>query len=197
MKYQSLSSANAAEFGFDKPLLTVKVAHTERQTGATSETPVATTVLIGGARPISPGTMRPSTSRTRRYSSAPGTFVAAAETAPLELLDRTLLSLDPLRLASVRVTPANAAEAFTLSKNAAGKWTAEGISFSVDAERIGRLTMAATHPPVMNSSAYGDAVKWADFRLDKPDATIAITLSGEKTETHTIALGKTDPLGST
>ena len=126
---------------------------------------------------------------------APGTFVAAAETAPLELLDRTLLSLDPLRLARVRVTPANAAEAFTLSKNAAGKWTAEGISFSVDAERIGRLTMAATHPPVMKLVAYGDAVKWADFGLDKPDATIAITLSGEKTETHTIALGKTDPLG--
>lgn len=195
VKYQSLSSANAAEFGFDKPLLKVKLAHTEKQTGATGETPVATTVVIGGPTPDLAGRYARLDRPNAPVFVAPAAFIAAAGTPPLELLDRTLLSLDPTRLVSVRVAPVNATDSFTLSKNAAGKWAAEGISFAVDAERIGRLTMAATNPPVMKLVTYGDAVNWADYGLDKPELTIAITLSGKKPDMHTIALGKTDPLG--
>ena len=44
-------------------------------------------------------------------------------------------------------------------------------------------------------AAYGDAVKWADYGLDKPEYTVTVTLAGEKPTTHTLQLGKTDPLG--
>ena len=65
----------------------------------------------------------------------------------------------------------------------------------MDAERIGQLTRSAAALPVAAIAAYGDAVKWADFGLEKPETTVTITLTGNKPETHTIALGRADPFG--
>ena len=195
VKYQSLRTTNPAEFGFDKPALTLRIGYTEKQASAPGEIPVTSTVVVGGPTPDGEGRYARLDKPNAPVFVVTRAFVSAAQTPPLELLDRTLLSLDPARVARVRITPANAADAFTLSKDPAGKWTAEGISFAVDAERIGRLTLAAARPPVLKLAAYGDAVKWADFGLAKPELTVSVTSAGEMPETHTIALGKTDPLG--
>ena len=50
----------------------------------------------------------------------PAAFVSAAQTPPLDLLDRSLLLLDPGRIAKVRVAPEKAEDAFTLLKNDQG-----------------------------------------------------------------------------
>ena len=195
VKYQTLSVANPAEFGLDKPLVTVKLTHTEKRPPANRETPVTSTVMIGGVSPDGAGRYARLDTPNAPVFILPGTFVAAAGMPPLDLLDRTLLSLDARRINRVQVAPVNGTEAFTLQKGATGKWAAEGVTFTIDAERIGRLTSAAARPPVTKLAASGDAVKWADFGLDKPEATITVMLAGAQPETHTIAIGKADPLG--
>jgi hypothetical protein len=200
VKYQSLAVTNAAEFGLDKPLLRLKLSFMEKKPttpGASTkdeENPVTKTLVVGGLTPDG----------TNRYAMLdmpnapvfviPAAFVFAAQTPPLDLLDRSLLILDSTRIAKVRVTPGKPEDAFTLVKDEKGKWSAEGISFAVDAERINQLMGTISALPVARLVAYGDAIKWPDFGLDKPAITIAVTLGGDKPVTRTIALGKLEPL---
>ena len=195
VKYQALSAANPAEHGFDKPLLTVRIAYTEAKQSALGEVPAPTAVVIGGPTPDGSGRYARLDTPKAPVFIAPAEFVEAARTSPLDLLDRVLLNLDATRVTRVRVTPDDSREAFTLSREAARKWAAEGISFPVDTERISQLTAAAARPPVTKIAAYGDDVKWADFGLNEPTSTVAVTMSGDQAETHTIQLGKTDSLG--
>ncbi|MBA4063345.1 MAG: hypothetical protein C0501_06455 [Isosphaera sp.] len=190
VRYQAMSSADPAEFGFDKPQAEVKITFTE---GA-AEAAVTKTVTVGGTTPDGQ-------SRYARVAPdaavfvVPAGFVAAAQPAPLDLPDRQLLFVDPARVEAVRVAGAKPEDAFTLTK-AGGKWAAEGATFAVDAERIAGLAAAAARPRVLRLAAYGDAVKWADFGLDKPATTVTVTTGGDKPETHTVALGNTDPTGA-
>jgi hypothetical protein len=124
----------------------------------------------------------------------PATFIFAAQTPPLDLLDRSLLFLDAGRIASVKVTPGKPEDAFTLIKDEKGKWSAEGTAFSVDTERINQLITTISSLPVTRLVAYGDSIKLADYSLDKPTAILVLTLRGEKPVTHTILLGKIDPM---
>ena len=196
VRYQALSVGNPADFGLDKPYLTVKLTFREQKPGEPAESTVTKTVVVGGPTP----------DRLDRYArldtpNAPvfvvgPEFLAAAQTSPLSLPDRALLSLDPATVAKVRVTPAKPENAFTLAKDAAGKWSAEGATYGLDAERIDALTAAAARPPVVRLAAYGDAIKWADFGLDKPANTVVVTTGGEKPATHTLALGNLDPTGA-
>lgn len=195
VKYESLASENPAAHGFDKPFLTLRIAYTEPKKAASGEIPVATAVLIGAPTPDGTGRYARLDSPAAPVFIAPNAFIDAARTPPLDLLDRVLLSIDPARVATVRVAAEKAEDAFTLSRTAAGTWAVEGISFSVDPERIDRLTSTAARPPVARIVAYGDAVKWADYGLDMPAVTVTVALAEEKPETHTIALGKPDPLG--
>ena len=194
VKYQSLTSTSAAEFGFDKPLLNLKIGYTEKKPTATDEVSVTSAVVVGGLTPDGSGRYARLDTPNAPVFVVPITFVSVAQTPPLELLDRSLLLLDPGRIAKVRVAPEKAEDAFTLSRDAIGKWSAERITFAVDAERIGRLTLSAARPPVMKLAAYGDSIKWADYGLERPEVTVSVTLDGEKPETHIIALGKFDPL---
>jgi hypothetical protein len=195
LRYHKLAADNPAEFGFDKPFLTIKLAFPEQKPGETAEMPVTRTLVVG--------VVADGAGRFARLD-APNApvfvvgreFLAAAETQPLNLLDRSLLSLDPALIAKVRVAPAKAEDAFTLSTPAKGKWVAEGSTFAVDAERIGDLTAAAGKLTAARIAAYGDAIKWADYGLEKPATTVAVTLAGEKPKTHTIALGNLDPTGA-
>ncbi|MCE9565343.1 MAG: DUF4340 domain-containing protein [Planctomycetes bacterium] len=196
VKYQALSSANTAEFGFDKPLLSVKVTLLEKKPGAMEETPVTNTVIVGGLTPDGGNRFAKLDAPNAPVFVIPGAFVTAAQIAPLELPDRALLSLDPSKVASVRVAGGKPEDTFALSKDAAGKWTAEGATFGVDPTRISELSVVAARLPITRLAAYGDATKWADYGLEKPDTTITVTTAGEKPETHTIALGNPDPTGS-
>jgi hypothetical protein len=196
VKYYALSAAaNAAEFGFDRPLLKLKLAHLGSKPLAIFEAPVASTLVVGALTPDGAGRFARLDSPSAPVFLVPNTFVTAALTPPLELLDRALLTLDPARIAKLHVASDKPEDTFTLAKDPTGKWAVDGISFSVDPERISRLTTAAAQPPVARLAAYGDAVKWGDFGLDKPAAVVTISLAGEKPQTHTIALSKADPLG--
>jgi hypothetical protein len=195
-RYQSLGATNPAEFGFDKPLLSMKVSYTEMKPGAPEAVPVTHAVQIGGTTPDGAGRYARLDVPNAPVFVVPAGFVAAAQTSPLELPDKTLLALDPGRLASVRVAAGKPEEAFALVKDAAGKWAAEGATFGIDPARIAELSAAAARPRVARLAAYGDAIKWPDFGLDKPDSRVTVTTAGEKPETHTIALGNPDPSGA-
>lgn len=195
LKYQALTAPNPAEFGLDKPLLTLRVAFLETPPGAAAEVPVAKSVAIGAATPDGTGRFARLDTPGAPIFIVPTAFVAAAQTPPLELLDRSLLLLDPARIAKIKVADGKSGEAFSLARAAGGKWTAEGATFAVDEERIAQLTGAAARLPVTRLAGYGDAVVWAEFGLDKPEVLLTLSLDGEKSELHTIALGKSDPLG--
>ncbi len=195
-KYQSLSATKPAEFGFDKPLLTVKIAYTEKQPGSSEETPATKTIIVGGTTPDGSSRYAKLDSPNAPVFVIPAGFVTAAQTAPLELPDKSLLSLDPGKVASVRVASGKPEDTFALTKDATGKWSAEGATFSIDPARLAELTVTATRPRIIRLAAYGDAIKWADYGLEKPDTTITVTTIGDKPETHTIALGNPDPTGS-
>ena len=192
-KYQALTSINPAEYGFDKPLLTVKMTHTE--TPPVGDGLMTRAVVVGAPTPDGAGRYARLESPNAPVFVVPAPFVDAARTPALDLLDRTLLSLDPTRIAKVRIAALTPEDTFTLSKDASGKWSTAGATFAIDGERVSRLTSAAARPPVAKLVAYGDAVKWADFGLEKAAVTVGITLEGDKPETHTIELGKADPLG--
>lgn len=193
-KYHSLAAANPAEFGFGNPLLSVKVGYTEEKSGA--EEPVTRTVIVGGTTPDGSSRYAKLDAPNAPVFVVPAGFVSAAQTAPLSLPDRTLLSLPSGDVAKLRVAVGKPEDAFTLAKDAAGKWAAEGATYGVDAERIADLVAGAARPRFTRLAAYGDAVKWADYGLDKPEATVTVTTGGEKPEAHTIALGNTDPSGA-
>ncbi len=193
-KYHALSATNDAEFGFDKPFLKVELSFMEKKPGAMEESPVTKTLLVGGL----------ATDGFNRYAKldvpnapvfiVPPAFLFVAQTPPLELLDRSLLAVPVSRIAKVAVTGAKPEDAVTLVKDGAA-WKVDGATFSVDAERGGQLAAIVANLPVLRLAAYGDAIKWADFGLEKPETTITVTLTGDKPETHTIAIGKTDPVG--
>jgi hypothetical protein len=195
-RYKSLTSADPAEFGFDKPLLAVKITYTERKPGADVANAVTRSVIVGGSTPDGQNRYARLDAPNSPIFIVSSNFVGTAQTPTLELPDRALLSLDAGRIAGLRVVAGKPDEAFTLSRDQAGKWTAEGTTFAVDPIRIGELTGAATRPKISRLAAYGDAIKWEDYGLAKPDTTITVTLSGEKPETHTITLGNPDPTGS-
>jgi hypothetical protein len=195
VKYQTLTATNPAEFGLDKPLLTLKIGYTEKKPGAAEETPAARTVTVGGLAPDGLNRYARLDEPNAPVFVVPAAWVAAAQTPPLDLLDRSLLFFDAARIAKVRVAPDKSEDAFTLTKDEKGRWSAEGITFAVDAERMARLTATASRLPVLKLAAYGDAVKWADYGLEKPETTVEVTLGGERTEIHKIALGKPDALG--
>ncbi|WP_439620292.1 DUF4340 domain-containing protein [Gemmata sp.] len=195
-RYQSLAATNPAEFGFDKPLVSVKVSYTEKKAGAAEEVPVTHTVQVGGTTPDGAGRYARLDGPNAPVFVVPAGFVAAAQTPPLELPNKLLLALDPGRIASVRVAAGKPEEAVTLTRDAAGKWAAEGATFGIDPGRLAELTGAAARPRVTRLAAYGDAIKWAEFGLETPDTRVTVTTAGEKPETHTIALGNPDPSGA-
>lgn len=202
VKYQAMTVANPAEYGLDKPLLKLKLSYLEKKPVLPGTPPKdeehasSKTLVIGGLTSDGGNRYAMLEQPNAPVFVVPAAFVIAAQTPPLELLDRSLLVLDPNRISKVRITSGKPEDAFSLTKDEKGKWSAEGTTFGMDAERIARLASTLSNLPVIRLSAYGDAIKWADFGLEKPGTTITVILSGEKTETHTIALGNVDPSGA-
>ncbi|MBA4187747.1 MAG: hypothetical protein C0467_06980 [Planctomycetaceae bacterium] len=195
-RYQALTASNPAEFGFDKPLLTVKVAYSEKKPGANEDTTVTNTVIVGGTTPDGTNRYAKLDAPNAPVFVIPAAFVAAAQTVPLELPDKSLLALEPNRIKSIRVVPGKVEDTFTLNKDATGKWTAEGATFAIDLGRLTELSFLAGRPRIVRLAAYGEAIKWADYGLEKPDTTITVTTEGDKPETHTLSLGNPDPTGA-
>ena len=106
-----------------------------------------------------------------------------------------MLFLDSTKIAKVQITGDKAANAITLTKDQKGKWKAEGAAFTVDPVVANEVAETFAPLPVVRLAAYGDAVKWSDYGLAKPEYTVTVAFAGQKPETHTVQLGKTDPLG--
>ncbi len=173
----------------------VKIAYAEKKPPATAEENVTKSVVIGGLAPDGAGRYARLDTPNAPVFVIPATFVTAVQTPPLELLDQSLLSFDPARIAKVRVAPQKAEEAFTLAKDDKGKWAAEGITFAVDAERINRLTNVAARLPV--AKARGVRRRREVGRLRPGEARDAGHRHARRRQdrTHTIAIGNITPTG--
>ncbi len=192
-KYEALSTTDPAKFGFDKPLAKVKFAYTEK-TGDT-ERNVTRTVVIGGVTPGGFDRYAKLDEPNAPVFVIPPGYLFAVQMSPLALLDRNLLFLDTAKVTKVQISGEKPENAVTLAKDDKGMWKAEGAAFTVDTVAAGQLVSLLSPLPVERLAAYGDAVKWADFGLDKPAFTLTVTLGGDKPTTHKIQLGKLDVLG--
>jgi hypothetical protein len=193
LRYETLAAPDPAKYGFDKPYAKVKLSHTEK--GPAGERSVSRTVVIGGVLP----------NGAERYArleepNAPvfvlsPAYLFAVGTPPLTLLDRDLLNLDPSRIAKVQITGEKPEDAVTLLRDQKGTWRAEGAAFTVDAVVASQVAFTFAPLPVEYLVAYGDAVKWADYNLDRPAWTITVTPGGDKPVAHTVRIGKPVPGG--
>ena len=191
--YEALAAPDAAKYGFDKPFAKVKVTYTEKTTDG--ERPVTKTVVIGGVTPGGQDRYARLDDPAAPVFVLPAAYLSAVRTSPLALLDRNLLFLDPAKIAKVQIAGDKPEAAVTLTKDDKGAWKAEGAAFAVDAVVAAQVAFTFAPLPVERLAAYGDAVRWADFGLEKPEHTVTITLAGDKPATHTVQLGKPDPLG--
>jgi hypothetical protein len=193
VKYESLTAADPAKFGLDKPAGKVKLTYSEKAGNA--ERTVTKAVVIGGVVPGGADRYARLDEPNAPVFVLPAAYTFPAQTPPLSLLDRSLLNLDPARVAKVQIAGDKPENAVTLVKDDKGAWKAEGAAFKVDAVVARQVAETFAPLPVERIAAYGDAVKWADFGLEKSASTVTVTLSGEKPKTHTIQLGKADPTG--
>ena len=192
-KYESLSAADPAKFGFDKPLAKVKLSYTEKTGDA--DRSVTKTVVVGGVTPGGFDRYAKLDEPAAPVFVLPAGYLFGVQTSPLALIDRNLLFLDTAKIAKVQISGEKPENAVALAKDDKGVWKADGATFTVDTVAAGQLVSLLAPLPVERLAAYGDAVKWADFGLDKPVFTLTIMLGGDKPSTHKIQIGKADPLG--
>ncbi len=191
-KYDA-ATVDPAKHGLDKPAIKLVVSYKEPKADDPKiETPVTRTLLIGKA------TDAPNT-RYARLADGPNTavftvndaFLKDVDKPALDLLDKTVLNQKPDALVKVQIVGPKADENVTLAKDAMGAWKAEGATFAPDKPTVDQLLGFLARPAVREIVAYGPAVKWGDFGLDKPEYTITGTFTADgKTETHAVKLGK-------
>jgi hypothetical protein len=188
-----------AKYGLDKPTLRVAITYKESKPGAPGVPPVETTLtkalLVG--KVAGPGTrfVTVEGGATQTVFVLPDALVKAADKPAIGWLDKILLAVDYNRLTSVQITGTTPEVSLTLKKDEKGAWQPDGMAFPVDRSVLESLLRGVSRLPVGRLVAYGAAVKWAEYGLDKPTHTITITLAGEKPETHVVKFGKAEPSG--
>lgn len=192
-KYEALSAPDPAKYGFDKPHAKVKLTYTDKPPAG--ERVVSKTVVVGGIVPGGFDRFAKLDDPAAPVFVLPAPYLYSLAVSPLELLDRNLLSLDPGKIAQVQITGDKPESAVTLTRDEKGAWRAEGAAFTVDPLVAAQVIETLARLPVERLAAFGDAIKWADFGLDKPAHTVAVTLRGDKPTTHKVQLGKPDLLG--
>ncbi|MBM3981116.1 MAG: DUF4340 domain-containing protein [Planctomycetes bacterium] len=193
VKYETLAATDLAKYGLDKPFAKVKLSFLE--VGSDGPRPTAKAVVIGGVTPGSLDRYAKLDEPTAPVFVLPAQYLAAVQTPPLSLLDRNLLLIDPAKIAKVQIAGDKPESAVTLTKGEKEKWSAEGAAFAVDSIVVTQLAAMFAPLPVEKLAAYGDAVKWADFGLDKPEYTVTVTLAGDKPVTRKLQIGKADATG--
>ncbi|MBY0455741.1 MAG: DUF4340 domain-containing protein, partial [Gemmataceae bacterium] len=169
-----------------------KLTYAEKSGDA--EKPATKTVVIGGVTPGGFDRFAKLDEPNAPVFVLPVQYLFAAQTPPLDLIDRNLLSLDAAKVAKVQVSGEKPENAVTLVKDEQGIWTAEGAPFAVDKDAMRQLVSQFAPLPVEKLAAYGDAIKWDEYGLDKPAVTLAVTLGGDKPTTHKVLIGKADAL---
>jgi hypothetical protein len=174
-KYVAHAATDLAAYGLDKPYLRITVKPAAKKEKDKESTAKERVLLVG--KPVE----KDGTARYARLGDGEAVFVLGAKAlsaldhGPLDLLDRTLITLPNVE--SVRVISGKDSFLLRRDKN---EWRVDpttGPSFTADAavaEHAQRLLMSLTAQELV---AYGDKVDRAKFGLDKPATTITVTAS--------------------
>jgi hypothetical protein len=186
--YKAHEAKDLAEYGLDKPALTLNIKATLDKSGKEH------TLLIG--KSAGEG----SAARYAKRANSPAIFtmgdalVRAADRAAVDLLDTRLLNLDSTKVVRVRKqvgdrwwtlgrSPAeggNKKDGWQVTESPAGAYPA-------DARAAAELTKVWTDLRAQRFADYGKGVEWAKYGLDKP--AVRVTLNADKAE-HVIEVGK-------
>lgn len=132
--------------------------------------------------------------RFARLTDQPGVFViggSAAEAVArpaLDLLDRKLLAIDPRQVTKLDGTGPGGAWS---ARRDGDKWIIDSMNPAASGDRAVVDAMIGTLADLqaLKFAAYSPP-DWAKFGLDKPTATLTVTVAaGDKPVSHTIALG--------
>jgi hypothetical protein len=174
-------SKELAKYGLDKPALTVAVTSTHGDDH---------TLLIGApVEKDGPG-------RYAKLADGPAVcviddqFVAAVDRPALQLLDPTLLRLDPGKVE--RVTTKSGETTLTLERNGDGWQVSDTPAgpFAADAQASASLQSLWANLRAARFDAYGPKVDWAKYGLDKPAAVVTVAVNDGDPKEHTVELGK-------
>ncbi len=183
--YKAHEAKDLSEYGLDKPAVTVRLKAKDDKEH---------TLLIG--KPTAEG----ASSRYAKVGEDPAVFVigdavaGAADHAALDLLDTTLLHLDPARLERMQVklgdislTLEKKGDTWSVTESPAG-------AYAADAEATASLGFLWSNLRAERFADYGGAVEWGKYGLDKP--AVRVTVSARKPDgapapaKHAVELGK-------
>jgi hypothetical protein len=181
-RYESHTTADAAKYGLDKPSLRLTVfAKDAEPRGLVIGNPAAADVKSRFAKP----------SDSDAVVVVPAGLIASAERPPLDLIEPELVSLNANLITAAR--GAGPEGNWELKRD--GEWKIVSPNSPAVADRV--AVQNALRPwaelRAERFAAYGAKIEWAKFGLDKPAATVSVTvlpLTGGAAETHSLALGK-------
>ncbi len=179
-KYETHQTKDLARYGLDKPALQVKLVGKDKKSHR---------LLVGKATPDG---------RYAKLADSEAVVlladkaVAAFDRAPLDLLDRELLSLNPRGIQKLRW---QGASPFSLEPKKE-QWQvvdSPAAAFLADEDAVNNTLRAWSRLHADKFAAYGPKIDWAAFGLDKLSASITVTLAADKDKKpveHTLELGK-------
>jgi hypothetical protein len=203
-RYVTNAAKDLAEYGLDKPYLRLAVKSAEKKAdekrpdgppgdGDKEEKPKERVLLIG--KP----TEKNAKTRFAKLGDGEAVFVlgekaiAAADHSALDLLDRKLLGLDLQTIRSVHGT--SGAAKYTLQKDK-DEWRvtdSPAPAFVADRQLVGETLRSFADLHALRYAAYGAKANLADYGLDKPAATLTVTVQpagdGAKPVEHRLLLG--------
>jgi hypothetical protein len=196
-RYEAHAAKQLANYGLDKPYVRLVVVPAAKKEGDKDKKKEETkdakerVLLIG--KPTAAGAK----TRYAKLGDGEAVFVvseklaAAADHGPLDLLDRQVLAIDPKSVASIKTT-ANAGTLTFEQKANAWQVAAPAARFPADAAAINQLLAVWSGLRAERFAAYGPKVDLAAYGLDKPSATVQISVkkSAAKPEEHRLMLGK-------
>jgi hypothetical protein len=179
--YKVHEAKDLTPYGLDKPSLTVTV---------TAQGGKEHTLLVGApAGKDGPG-------HYAKLASSPAVFVVsdtvarAADQSAVGLLDPALLHIGEDQIARVQAKVGD--KTLTLERQADGWKVVEGpgTPFAADADAVTSLANLLGNLHAERFAAYGSSVDWKKYGLDKPTATLTVSLKASgNPATHTIELG--------
>lgn len=174
-----------SQYGLNPPALTLRVT----LKGDKPDAPTAEKVVLLG-KAVADG----QPARFAKLPDEPGVFVIggdsarAIDTPALELLDRKLLSVKPEMIATIKGAGTGGDWS---AKRASDQWQIDSLQPPAPGDKsvLDGLAAAWADLRAQRFAAYAPA-DWAKFGLDKPTATVTVTVqAGTAPITHSVALG--------
>jgi hypothetical protein len=181
-RYEAHTAGDTTKYGLDKSDLKVTVfAQGMEPKGLVFGKPAAVDVKSRFAKPAD----------SDAVVVVPAALAALADRPVLDLIDPELLSLNANLIAAVRGTGPDGN--WELKRD--GEWKVTSLTPPVAADRLAVQALLRPWADLRAERfvAYGPATDWAKFGLDKPAATVAVTMSpvnGGAGEAHTLSFGK-------